>query len=473
MINREMINSKIEKRQIILDVDGKEYDVDSIEAKNIIKKYDVLNKFLMDEKGLRKSEDMPKSISSMQRLELVDYESASDSGHFRFYPKGNLIFDLIKDWADEIALNRLDSLKIETPLIYDYNEPDIKEQVKSFHERHYVVNAPGKDREFILRFAGDFGLFRMLKDAKLSYKNLPFRVYEYSKSFRYEKSGELAGLKRLRAFSMPDIHSLARDIEEGFHEYKELYKNYYDLAKAMDINFVIVFRAVEDFYYKHKEEIQEIVSYGEVPVFIELLSDMKHYWAIKSEFQAIDCNNGFLQLSTVQLDVKDADIYGIRYVNFEGIKKGCIICHSSIGSIERWMYAILEASLMKDKPELPYWLSPVQLRLLPINDKFHEHAENIASKLKRYNVRVEIDDRGERLGRKIRDAQKNWVPFVIVIGENEVQNDVYSLKARDGNEIKNMSLKNIIEFLMKEQNGMPFRKINLNMNLSRQPVFRG
>lgn len=122
------------------------------------------------------------------------------------------------------------------------------------------------------------------------------------------------------------------------------------------------------------------------------------------------------------------------------------------------MYAILEASLMKDKPELPYWLSPVQLRLLPINDKFHEHAENIASKLKRYNVRVEIDDRGERLGRKIRDAQKNWVPFVIVIGENEVQNDVYSLKARDGNEIKNMSLKNIIEFLMKEQNGMPFRK---------------
>lgn len=321
MINREMINSKIEKRQIILDVDGKEYDVDSIEAKNIIKKYDVLNKFLMDEKGLRKSEDMPKSISSMQRLELVDYESASDSGHFRFYPKGNLIFDLIKDWADEIALNRLDSLKIETPLIYDYNEPDIKEQVKSFHERHYVVNAPGKDREFILRFAGDFGLFRMLKDAKLSYKNLPFRVYEYSKSFRYEKSGELAGLKRLRAFSMPDIHSLARDIEEGFHEYKELYKNYYDLAKAMDINFVIVFRAVEDFYYKHKEEIQEIVSYGEVPVFIELLSDMKHYWAIKSEFQAIDCNNGFLQLSTVQLDVKDADIYGIRYVNFEGIKR--------------------------------------------------------------------------------------------------------------------------------------------------------
>ncbi|WP_432403248.1 aminoacyl--tRNA ligase-related protein [Wukongibacter sp. M2B1] len=473
MINREMINSKIEKRQIILDVDGQEYDVDSIDIKNILKKYDVLSRFLIDEKGLRKSKEMPKSISAMQRLELVDYESASDSGHFRFYPKGNLIFDLIKDWADEIALNRLDSLKIETPLIYDYNEPDIKEQVKSFHERHYVVNAPGKDREFILRFAGDFGLFRMLKDTKLSYRNLPLRVYEYSKSFRYEKSGELAGLKRLRAFSMPDIHSFARNIEEGFHEYKELYKNYYDLAKAMDINFVIVFRAVEDFYYKHKEEIQELVSYGGVPVFIELLSDMKHYWAIKSEFQAIDCSNGFLQLSTVQLDVKDADIYGIRYANSEGIKKGCIICHSSIGSIERWMYAILEASLMKDKPELPYWLSPVQLRILPINDKFCEYAKNIALILKRHSVRIEIDDRDERLGRKIRDAQKNWVPFIMVIGEDEVQNNMYDLKARNGDELKNMSLKNMIEFFIKEQNNMPFRKINLSMKLSRQPVFRG
>jgi len=473
MINREMINSKIQKRQIILDIDGTEYDVNSIEVKNILKQHEILNKFIIDENGLRKSEDMPKSINAMQRLQLVDYESSSDSGHFRFYPKGNLIFDLIKDWADEIALNRLGSLKIETPLIYDYNEPDIREQVKSFHERHYIVNAPGKDREFILRFAGDFGLFKMLKDAKLSYRNLPLRVYEYSKSFRYEKSGELAGLKRLRAFSMPDIHSFASDIDEGFQEYKELYKNYFDLAKAMDINFVIVFRAVEDFYYRHKDEIQELASYGGSPVFIELLSDMKHYWAIKSEFQAIDCNNGFLQLSTVQLDVKDADIYGIRYVNSEGIKKGCIICHSSIGSIERWMYAILEASLMKEKPELPYWLSPIQLRLLTVNDKYVECTEEISSILKRHNIRVEIDDRDERLGRKIRDAQKDWIPFIMVIGENEAVNNIYTLKTRGGKEISSLNLESVIELLNGLQSNMPFRRLNLNMELSMQPVFRG
>lgn len=203
-LNREEINAKIQKRQILLDAQGNEYSVDNkTQMDEICGKFEILKKFLLDENGQNAVGEMPPSIKAMQRLELVDYEPASDSGHFRFYPKGTLVFDLIKDWADEIALNRLNALKIETPLIYNYDEPDIKQQVESFHERHYIVNSSDSEKEFILRFAGDFGLFRMMKDAKVSYKNLPLRIYEYSKSFRYEKSGELTGLKRLRAFSMP------------------------------------------------------------------------------------------------------------------------------------------------------------------------------------------------------------------------------------------------------------------------------
>lgn len=471
MLNREMINSRIQKRQIALDGKGYEYDLNkSEELKKIEENYYILYKFILDENGLAKKSGMPESIKAMQSLELVDYEPASDSGHFRFYPKGSLLFDLIKEWADEIALNRLDALKIETPLIYDYNEPDIKSQVQSFHERHYVVNAPGKEREFILRFAGDFGLFRMMKDAHLSYKSLPLRIYEYSKSFRYEKSGELSGLKRLRGFSMPDIHSFAANLEDGFREYKELYKNYFDLARGMDIKFVPVFRIVEEFYSKHKSEIQELAAYGEMPVFIELLSNMKHYWAIKSEFQAIDCHDGFLQLSTVQLDVKDAEVYGINYLDRDGGKKGCIICHSSIGSIERWMYAILEAAIMKDKPELPYWLCPVQLIVIPVRDEYLEAAENISSGLK--GVRLEIDDRAERLGRKIRDAEKRWSPFILVVGEMEASKGIYSLRLRGGSEIKDLKLEDISIILREHQGEMPFLKSNLNRYISQQPIFR-
>lgn len=473
MLNREQINAKISKRCIIVNKKGDEYPVDDHNQINIAaKNYPLLNKFILDEHGLNSNNSSPKSIQVMQKLELVDYEAASDSGHFRFYPKGNLIFDLIKSWAEEIAQNKLNALKIETPLIYDYNEPDIKEQVQSFHENHYIVNAPGKEKEFILRFAGDFGLFRMLKEASLSYKALPLRIYEFSKSFRYEKSGSLVGLKRLRGFSMPDIHSFTEDISQGFSEYKELYKNFYDLAKSMDVKFVPVFRAVESFYYKNKAEILELINYGDSPVYIELLSEMKHYWAIKSEFQVIDFNNSFMQLSTVQLDIKDAKIYGINYLDKLGEEKGCTICHSSIGSIERWMYAVLENSLMKEKPMLPYWLSPIQLRIIPVSDEYLDESLKLAKNLYENNIRIDIDDRDERVGRKIRISEQNWIPYVLVIGENERSNKIYSLRCRDGNETIALKFDDLISHLKTKQNNMPYIKLNLNKLLSKQPIFR-
>lgn len=468
-MNREMINSSIEKRYIILEGNGVEYELKKFKLKN---NYELMNKFIKEEQGRVIKTGSPKSIKAMQKLELVDYEGASDSGHLRFYPKGNLVFDLIRSWAEEIALNRLNALKIETPMLYDYNEPDIKEQVESFHENHYIVNAPNKDKEFILRFAGDFGLFRMIKDARLSYKNLPLRVYEYSKSFRYEKSGSLVGLKRLRGFSMPDLHSFTENLEHGFLEYKEIFKNFYNLAKAMDINFVIVFRAVESFYYQHKKELLELVQYVNMPVYIELLSSMKHYWAIKSEFQAVDCNDGFLQLSTVQLDIKDAKTYGINYLDDENKQKGCIICHSSIGSIERWMYSVLEHSLMKEKPMLPYWLSPVQLRLIPVNSEHIEKCIELAHKLKKCNIRVDIDDRDERIGRKIKISEENWIPYLIVIGEKEVQGLGLKLRARSMEEIEKENIEQIIDYLKTKQNNMPFINMNLNELVSKQVIFR-
>ncbi|MFB6216221.1 MAG: aminoacyl--tRNA ligase-related protein, partial [Candidatus Aenigmatarchaeota archaeon] len=129
---------------------------------------------------------------------------------------------------------------IDTPVLYDWDEPDIREQGSSFHERHYTVSAPDKpEKEFILRFAGDFGLFRIMRDATVSYKNLPLNIYEFSKSFRYEQKGELSGLRRLRGFHMPDIHSFTKDVEQGWDVYQDLYEKYNDLAEGTGVEFVV------------------------------------------------------------------------------------------------------------------------------------------------------------------------------------------------------------------------------------------
>lgn len=473
-MNREQIVKNIKSGHIILMPNGEEHQLDLNNQEDVIGLLnevgdDELKAYVKaEELGINVNKEAP-SIKEMQRQELVDYESASDLGNFRLYPKGQFVFDILKDWVDEIAKNKLNAMQIDSPIIYDWNDKEIREQASSFHERHYVVKAPSNDnKEFILRFAGDFGLFKIMKQAQFSYKMLPLRIYEFSKSFRYEKSGELSGLKRLRAFHMPDIHCFCDGVKQGWEEYQYLYRNYDDLAKGVGIKYAIVFRIVEDFYKEHKERILELLKYSNRPAFIEIMSDMKHYWAVKHEFQAIDSVGGNVQLSSVQLDVKDASIYGINYVDKDGSKKGCVIVHSSIGSIERWLYSILEDALKKEKPQLPLWLAPVQVRLIPVSQVHLDYCKQLQMK----GIRIDIDDSEDSLGKKIAKSQKEWIPYVCVIGDKEIESGKLMINVRNGDK-KEMSIDELVNVIKDNCIDMPYRSIPIPKELSKRPIFYG
>lgn len=484
---REDAVKDVESEFFILNYDGAETKID-LNDKNILnggvlQEFPSLRKVIAFEEFKIKDGATPPSVSAMKRLEIADHEENSDSGHLRFYPKGTLLYKLISDWAEDIALNQLKCMEIETPLIYNWNKPEIKGQGESFHERHYSVFVPdeksesggfAKGKEFVLRFAGDFGLFSMLKDTKISYKQLPLRFYEFSKSFRYEKSGELSGLRRLRGFTMPDIHSFCLNLEEGFNEYLELYKKYADLAEATKIEYAVVFRIVREYYDKYKDRIIELLRYSKKPALIETLSKMKHYWALKHEFQGVDSVNGSCQLSTVQLDVEDAKRYGINFVNEKGEKEGCIICHSSIGAIERWMYLILEEALKKSIPVLPLWLSPTQVRIIPVSDKFLDFTVKLKEKLFSSGIRVDIDDRDFSLGKKIMFAEEEWIPYIVVAGHKEAEGGALSVRNRY-KERKNFNLseEELIKEIKDETKDMPYRNLILPDMLSKRPVFVG
>ena len=471
---RRQISEAIGSRFVILDEDGKEIEVSSPPAQlPILEKFPNLKALVNVEllKGQPGTE--PPSIQAMQQLELVDYEPASDKGHFRFYPKGALIFNLLRQWAEEIALGRLDAYPIETPIIYDWDEPDIRSQAESFHENHYVVRLPDKpEKEFILRFAGDFGLFRMMRDAQLTHKHLPVRLYEFAPSFRYEASGSLSGLRRLRGFWMPDIHSFCLDLKQGLDEYKTLFYRYTDLANGMGVNYAVAFRVVEEFYEVHKAELVEMIKYNGAPALIEILSDMKHYWVLKHEVNTVDCNAGICQTSTVQLDIKDAALYGITYVAADGEQKGCTIVHSSIGSIERWVFSILEDALKKDPPVLPLWLAPTQVRIIPISEEKHlGYCLGVAEELKKHRIRVDVDDRNESMNWRIRGAEREWVPYVVVCGDKEQAGAPLSVRIR-GAKQEQMSVAELASLISKQTAQMPFSYLS-GMLVSKRPVFRG
>jgi len=477
-VSGKTMEEKVKERRsefIVLEPDGKSHllDIENIGSCKVLDGYPLLKQFVVSETVGEASREPPPHIKLMQRLELVGYEPASDIGHFRFYPKGALMKSLLEDFGKDIAVKRLRAMMIDTPLIYRLDQPDIAGQASSFRERDYRFEVEGKG--LLLRFAGDFGLFRMMKDVTMSYKQLPVRIYELSPSFRLEQSGECVGLKRLRAFTMPDIHCFCRDLKQGMHEYEELLKNYTELISSMKIDFVLAFRVVKEFYLENKEWFVELLNIVNKPALIELLPEMKHYWIVKHEFQFIDSVGGSAQLSTIQLDVEDSKRYGIFYADADGEKKGCIILHSSIGSIERWIYALLEqAEKMKrreEPPMFPVWLSPTQVRIIPVSKDYLDFAKKTAEEIEIRGIRVDIDDREQTVSSRIREAEVEWVPYVVVVGEKEQKKGEVSVRIREKREGMTMTVEDLIGVVEEKIGDKPRLPLNFPRLLSMRPKF--
>ena len=466
----------VSSRRIVLTQDGEEHELDlsNIEGCKPLMSNPALRQLVISEELGRKPGEEPAHIDLMRRLELVDYEPASDTGHFRFYPNGALVKGLLEDFAVQIA-EKIGASKIETPVLYRADEPDIAEQATKFFQKDYKIRFP--NRTLLLRFSGDFGLFKMMKNTLMSYKQMPVRIFELSPSYRLEQSGETVGLKRLRAFTMPDIHCFCRDLEEGIKEYELLFKTYARMTELMEVDYVVVFRVVEEFYIQNRDLFVRLLKLVKRPALIELLPERKHYWVLKHEFQVIDSVGGNAQLATVQLDLEDSERYGIRYIDEKGEKRGCIILHSSIGSIERWIYAVLEeaakAQMAGKAPCLPLWLSPTQVRLIPLANRHLKFCKKIADALEKARVRVDIDDREETVSKKVRDAEREWSPYIIVFGDKELRKKKLPVRIRGRKTLKNMTVREISAEIARRTKGMPFRPLALNRLLSMRPIFFG
>ncbi|HEX59970.1 MAG TPA: threonine--tRNA ligase, partial [Methanomicrobia archaeon] len=196
----------------------------------------------------------------------------------------------------------------------------------------------------------------------------------------------------------------------------------------------------------------------------------------------IDALSKASALSTVQIDVENAKRYNITYVDADGERKFPVILHCSpSGAIERCIYALLERAYMKMEnegrlPMLPLWLSPTQLRIIPVADRHVGFAEGILKSFE--GVRADLDDRDETVARKIRDAGREWIPFVAVVGDKEVENNVLTVTVRGESSMKKqkrieITTEELKELIKREVEGFPFRGLPLPQRLSKRPKFVG
>lgn len=460
----------------IMDLDGNMVDADKFDFTG----HEKLKKFTNYEISKARAVDrVPPHVELMRRLEMVDYEPGSDPGNMRYYPKGRLVKSLLENFVLDKAAD-MGAMEVETPIMYDMEHPTLKKYLDRFPARQYQIEADKK--KLFLRFAACFGQFLMGHDMTISYKAMPLRMFEITRySFRREQRGELVGIRRLRAFTMPDMHTLTRDMGQAIAEFRKQYEASIAVLKEVGLDlsdYEVAIRFTRDFYNENKEFIEGLVEIVQKPVLIEMWDDRFFYFVLKFEFNFVDTLDKASALSTVQIDVENAQRYDITYVDEAGEKQRPILLHCSpSGAIERVMYALLEKAAREAEqgklPMLQTWLSPTQVRIIPVAERHQARALEVVKEL---GFRTDIDDRDETVSKKIRDAGREWVPYVVVIGDDEQASGQLTVTVRADSTPKSpakvkMSVEDLRRQISSEIAGKPWRRLPLPVRLSERPKF--
>jgi len=283
---------------------------------------------------------------------------------------------------------------------------------------------------------------------------------------------------------MPDLHTFRADIGQSTDEFERQFKTSMKRMNDLNLDHEVAIRFVKDFYDENKELAINLARIANKPILIELWDEKYFYFVMKFEFNVIDSMKKASALSTVQIDVENAERFDISYTDEKGNKKYPYVLHTSIsGSIDRCVYALLEREAIKtkkgEKPILPFWLSPTQIRLIPIKDDFVNDCSDFINEfnrlLKNYLIRVDIDDRDESVGRKIRDAEKEWIPIIIVIGEKERESKLFKPRFRNlqiGENDKSYTLEELNKLVIKKIDTYPQQKLSLPIYISKRPKFK-
>ncbi|NPV50802.1 MAG: threonine--tRNA ligase [Candidatus Methanofastidiosum sp.] len=423
----------------------------------------------------RKVDMVPPHVEYMKNLELVDYEKGSDPGNLRWYPKGVLIKRLLETQVTDSILE-YGGMEVETPIMYSITHPMLSKYLNRFPARQYIVKSGNDD--YFLRFAACFGQYLMKHDMIISYKDLPLRLYELTRySFRREQRGELVGLRRLRAFTMPDMHTLAPSMDDAKKEFIEQFKLSMKWMDELELKYEVAIRFVKSFYDENRDFVDTLMSLIKRPVLVEMWDERPFYFVMKFEFNFVDSLNKASALSTVQIDIENTERFEIKYFDEDGKEKYPLMLHASIsGAIERNLYALLETAYMESKkgkkPMLPLWLSPTQARVLPVGEEQLQYSLKVLEELEKAGIRVDIDDRDLRLGKKIREAEKDWVPYIIVIGEDEIKNSNLNIRSREDSSQKNLTVEDFKNTILEIIKGKPTRPLPLPRKLSLRASFR-
>ncbi len=464
---------KPKKEFLIMDTDGRIYKPEEYVFKNT--ETDMLLKALVDKEVFSRSPE----VSKYKTLEYCkkfgfEWEPYSDYGHMRYSPHATVIIDSIIDYSWRVAKKLgIPILRVKGTNMFDLGLPPVLEHAKLYGDRLYTIKTD--KGEMVLRYAACHQQFAMLKDYTLSYRDLPLGVFEVADSYRLEQSGEVTLCFRLRKFLMPDLHVLTKDLNEAMKIIFDIQKLIYDEIRRYGREYIAIYNVTKDFLEKYKDTyLKELVAREGKPVLLTVHPAGIYYWVLNVEYNIIDVAGRPREIATFQIDIGNSKRFGIKYMDEKGKEAYPIIIHTAlIGSIERYAYMLFDTAALLEKkgevPRLPVWVSPIQVRIIPVEQKHLEYAEKIYEELSSKGLRVDIDDRDESLGRRIRDAGVEWIPFIVVVGDKELETRTLNVRIRTTGEQYVMTLERLLSIILKEVEGYPRIESSLPKYVSQRP----
>ena len=371
-----------------------------------------------------------------------------------YTPKGAIIRRQIQNYSNELR-SKIGYQEVHTPQINKAELFKTSGHYDKYKENLFKVSSNYTDEEYYLKPMNCPQHTQIFSSQMRSYKDLPVRISDFSNLYRDEKPGELSGLTRLRAFSQDDGHCFCREdqIEEEFSSVLNAIK---EAMQTYGINYSIRlslrdeqnkqrYLGSEEVWQKSQNMMEKLLI--EKNIMYERGEGEAAFYGPKMDIIAKDCLGRNWQLSTIQLDFNMPGRFGLKYVGEDGKNYSPVMIHSAlVGSSERFMAMLIEHYAGK----FPTWLSPVQVLILPVGEKFDGYGEKVLAELKNAGIRVEIDKTSETLGKRIRAGKTRKIPYLLVVGEKEKEANTVAVNFRGKQDQETMSADNFSQLIKKE-----------------------
>ena len=395
-----------------------------------------------------------------KEMELFAFSSAVGQGLPLWLPKGTMLRDRLEAFLRKIQ-KRFGYQQVITPhignkILYVTSGHYAKYGKDSFQPIH----TPEEGEEFLLKPMNCPHHCEIYKTAPRSYKELPLRFAEFGTVYRYEQSGELHGLTRVRGFTQDDAHIFCRpdQLKDEFLKVMDIifiifkalnFENFEAQISLRDPNNKDKYIGSDENWEKAERAIVEACQEKGLEARVEL--GEAAFYGPKLDFMVKDAIGRRWQLGTIQVDYNLPERFGLEYTGSDNQKHRPVMIHRApFGSMERFVAVLIEHTAGK----FPLWLTPEQVVILPISEKFNDYAWEVSRQLEMQDIRTTVDDRNEKIGRKIRDNELKRIPYLLIVGEKEAANGEISVRKQGEGDKGSMKITNFAEILTEEVNRM-------------------